>query len=187
MAEANAGKRNVLIGASGKLANEAASKVIKKASLTYRKPTKKYTGSKLSLAGFNPNFTRADLKFDGVDHSEVSYEARVFFNNPKANETTPMTLDNGYAGRFHIFGHGGCFGDVGHCESRGQRRAYDPRPGHPLTPACKTIIATEAIRHALKNYKEVTITVVPIVLSGTKLCDYENVMRFEKVEIVTYV
>jgi|GEM_PF-399751 len=178
--------RNILSGAAGKLATAAAAKIIKKAAASYRKPAKKYTGSKISMEGFSSTFSRADLKFDGVDHAGVSYEARIFFNYPEADESTPLTLDYGYAGRFHIFGHGGCFGDVGHCEIREQRRPFDPRPGHPLTPAGKTVIATEAIRQAMKKWKEVTITVVPIVLSGTKLCDYEDVLKFDKVSIVTY-
>ncbi len=61
-------------------------------------------------------FTRADLVFSGVDHSETSYEVRVFLNNPTADASTPRTAEHGYAGRFVVFGHGGCFGDEGHCE-----------------------------------------------------------------------
>jgi hypothetical protein len=178
--------KQMLQGAAGKIAIDVAAKVIKKAASTYGKRAKKHTGTRISLEGIGANFKRADLKFDGVDHSGVSYEARVFLNNSQADEGTALTSENGYGGRFHIFGHGGCFGDVGHCEIRGQRRAYDPRPGHPLTPATKTVIATEAVRQAVLKSKEVTITVVPVVLSGTELCDYENVLKFDKVSIVTY-
>jgi hypothetical protein len=32
-----------------------------------------------------------------------------------------------------------------------------------------------------------TITVVPIVLSGTKFCDFENVLKFDRVSIVAYI
>ena len=59
---------------------------------------------------------RADLVFSGVDHSQTSYEVRVFLNNPTADASTPRTAEHGYAGRFVVFGHGGCFGDEGHCE-----------------------------------------------------------------------
>ena len=61
-------------------------------------------------------FNRADLEFYGVDLSGPSYKARVFINNPKANSKTPTSIKNGYAGAFHVFGHGGCYGDWGHCE-----------------------------------------------------------------------
>lgn len=146
----------------------------------------KYSSSSLNLEGIRKGFARADLKFEGVDHAQASFEARVFLNNLNATEKTPMTPDQGYAGKFHIFGHGGCFGDVGHCEIRGPRRPFDPRPSHALTPATKIVVATDAIRHALAEGKNVTVTVVPVVLSGTKLCDYKNVLKFDKISIVTY-
>ena len=38
-------------------------------------------------------FTRADLVFSGVDHSETSYEVRVFLNNPSADASTPRTAE----------------------------------------------------------------------------------------------
>src|SRR5919201_6293347 len=63
-------------------------------------------------------FSRADLQFRGVDHSGPSYEARVFLDNPAAKPSTPTTEDQGFAGSFHVFGHGGWF--------RGLRRR--PRP-----------------------------------------------------------
>jgi tyrosinase len=164
----------------------AAARKSKAAASSYGVAAETYSSSSLSLEGIRHGFTRADLKFDGVDHAQASFEARVFLNNTKATDKTPLTSDQGYAGRFHIFGHGGCFGDVGHCEVRGPRRPYDPRSAHPLTPATKTVIATEAIRKAMTKGTKVTVTVVPIVLSGTKLCDYKNVLKFDKISVVTY-
>ena len=38
-------------------------------------------------------FTRADLVFSEVDHSETSYEVRVFLNNPTADASTPRTAE----------------------------------------------------------------------------------------------
>jgi hypothetical protein len=157
-----------------------------KTSRDVRKVAKKYTSPKIDLEGIQKEFYRADLLFDGVDHAGASYEGRVFLNNPKADDETPTTLENGYAGRYHIFGHGGCFGDVGHCEVNGPRRPYDPRYSHPLTPASKIVIATEAIRRAINQGQEMTVTVVPIITSGTKLCDYENTLKFDNVSVVAY-
>ena len=132
-------------------------------------------------------FVRADLVFDGVDHSGASFEARIFINNPNADAATALTTQNRYAGRFHIFGHGGCFGDTGHCEVRGVPRPYDPRPAHPLTPMRKVVIATEALRKEIKrSANSLTLTIVPVVSSGTDRCDYENVLKFERVSVVTY-
>ena len=155
-------------------------------AVPYGHPARKHTSQSITVAGVETNFSRADLQFDGIQHGGASYEARIFINNPEADAATPRTSDKGYAGRFHIFGHGGCYGDdEGHCEVH-PRRAYDPRPEHPLTPATKSVIATEALRRALKQGKRITVTVVPIVLSGTPECDYENVVGFEKIKVLTY-
>src|SRR5690242_17965704 len=89
---------------------------------------KKYVSGKIGLGPLSTAFSRADLVFEGVDHAGVSYEGRIFLNNEGADEKTPKTPSNGYAGSYHIFGHGGCFGDVGHCDIHGLPRAYDPRP-----------------------------------------------------------
>jgi hypothetical protein len=158
------------------------------APVTYsqHKPAKKYVSGQISLQGVSSKFKRADLVFDCIDHSGVSYEGRVYINNTAADAVTPKSAESGYAGSFHIFGHGGCFGDVGHCEVRGTPRRYDPRPSHQLTPAKKILIATEAIRKAISQGKEMTVTVVPIVRAGTPLCDYENVVKFERISVFTY-
>ena len=66
-------------------------------------------------------FTRADIEFEGLDHSSASYEGRVFINKPDADAGTPLN-DPAYAGSYFIFGHGGCLGDVGSYVKRGARR-----------------------------------------------------------------
>jgi hypothetical protein len=148
---------------------------------------KKHVTTAISTECLAAGFVRADLVFDGLDHSGASFEARIFINNPDADATTEMTAQNRYAGRFHIFGHGGCFGDTGHCEVRGVPRPYDPRPAHPLTPMRKVVIATEALRREIRRSgKGLTLTIVPIVHSGTERCDYENVLKFDRVSVVTY-
>lgn len=146
----------------------------------------RYTSPEVRLDTLDRDFARADIVFEDVDHSGASFEARVFLNNPDANENTEKALESGYAGSFHIFGHGGCFGDdENHCEVR-TRRPYDPRPAHPLTPARKVVIATDAVRRALEQDDTATITVVPILLSLTEKSDTENVLKFKQVAIISY-
>src|SRR4051812_45824779 len=99
----------------------------------------------LDLTGADRGFSRADLEFHGLDHAGASYSAHVYINNIKADASTPKDAKSGYAGTFHIFGHGGCFGEVGHCDVH-PRRLYDPRGDHPLVPARKVLIATDAIQ-----------------------------------------
>jgi len=138
-----------------------------------------YISPDLDLSDLGDQFETAHVHFIGLDHAGLSYHARIFLNNPKADETTPLDDDSGYAGAFHIFGHGGCFGDVGHCTVT-SRRAYDPRPAHPLQPANKRVVATDAIKRELKKGKTVTVTVVAIPVGPAD----EEPLKFDELEIV---
>lgn len=145
-----------------------------------------YVSAAIDLGSMTRAFSRADLVFDDVDHSGASFEARVFINNPKADASTPRTDEAGYAGSFHVFGHGGCFGDEGHCDVV-PRRALDPRPAHPLTPIRRTVIATDAVRRAMGSGDSATLTVVPIVTGMTPKVDPDaEVLRFDRVTLVAY-
>lgn len=130
--------------------------------------------------------TRVDIEFHGVDHSGASFEGRVFLNNPNANEDTELTLSEGYVGSFNIFGHGGCYGDVGHCEVRAEPGLYDPRPSHVLTPVKTVVTATEVLRGLVTQGEDIEVTVVPVITSLTEQCDLEDVFKFDRLSIVTY-
>src|SRR5919108_5340178 len=92
-------------------------------------------------------FERADLIFEGVDHRNESFEARIFFDNPDADENTATDEESGYAGSFVIFGHGGCAGDEGHCEiPENPDDTDDLRLPHPLHPATKLVVVTDALK-----------------------------------------
>ncbi|HEY5988681.1 MAG TPA: hypothetical protein VIV12_20220 [Streptosporangiaceae bacterium] len=145
-----------------------------------------YSSQPISVAGIDREFARADIEFHELDHSGASFEGRVFLNNTSADEKTETSPAHGYAGSFHVFGHGGCFGDEGHCDVA-PRRTYDPRPAHPLAPAVKVVIATGALRAALSGSPEtITVTVVPVVTSLTGKCGPDDVLSFSTVRIVTY-
>jgi len=131
-------------------------------------------------------FQRADILFHEVDHSGATFEARIFFNNPDANETTPKTAETGYAGSFHIFGHGGCWGDDGHCDVPASRRPFDSRPPHHMIPAEKVVTITDALKRALESGPNITISVVPVIMSATEKCDVEDPLHFSSFEIATY-
>jgi tyrosinase len=131
----------------------------------------KYTSDTINCAAIDPTSSRVDIEFHEVDHAGASYEGRVYINKPDADENTGYD-DASYAGSYHVFGHGGCLGDEGHCDVE-PRRMYDPRPAHPLTKAKKVVICNDAVNTALKEYSEVTVTVVPIV----EPLPYDNVDR----------
>ena len=148
---------------------------------------KTYRSTKMiSVAELPTQFSRADLEFIGVDHSGASYEARVFVNNPNADLNTPQTEASGYAGSFNIFGHGGCFGDLGHCDITEPRDGFDPRPAHPLLPIKKVVVATTAIKNAVAQHADITITVVPIVKSWTENSDLQDFLKFDHINLITY-
>jgi hypothetical protein len=152
-------------------------------------PAKTYTSKPVPIdfAGPEHRYVRVDLEIYGIFHGEASYEGRIFFNNPEASESTPRTPENGYAGSFYIFGHGGCLGDPGHCEvNEHNREDYDFRAPHPLTPAKKKVTVTDRLREIAKSSKTATITVVPVVTATNELCDDDNVFRFENMRLVSY-
>lgn len=150
------------------------------------KQAKIYVSPPMDATSMQHDYSRADIQFHNVDHSEASYQALVFLNNENANADTPTDDANGYAGSFFIFGHGGCYGDEGHCEVPAARRPYDPRPTHPLRRALKIVIATDAVRQATEKSQSFTITVVPLVTAATNRCDIEDVFRCEYIRVVAY-
>jgi tyrosinase len=136
-------------------------------------------------------FVRADLVFTGVDHSEMSYEVRAFLNNPAADEGTPRDLEEGYAGRFVVFGHGGCYGSVGHCDVPTERREpYDLRLPHPLTPQTKIITVTEALEYVIEEGEGELTSVTLVPISKDPLIENqgltESLFKFDSVELRTY-
>jgi hypothetical protein len=152
---------------------------------------KRYVSDQLTAPGLREaDFSRADLEFYGVDHSGPSFEARIFLNNPQAGAETTKDLEQGYVGSFHIFGHGGCFGDIGHCDvPDAPLHEFDRRLPHQLLPQKKVVIVTEPLKqvlHASRSAK-ISVTVVPVVRS-TVLddLDTDDVLRFDRMALVTY-
>jgi hypothetical protein len=76
---------------------------------------RRFASKPLDVPADREEITRADLIFYGVDHSGPSYEARIFLDSPHAHADTPRDIEQGYAGSFAVFGHGGCYGDEGPC------------------------------------------------------------------------
>jgi hypothetical protein len=161
--------------------------------LTYHRRGGRPTSHAIHFARDNlqrKDFQRADLIFEGVDHAGPSFEARVFLNNAEATEATPRRPENGYAGSFHIFGHGSCFGDAGHCDvtDRG-KAAYDLRGNHPLTPAQKVLIITDALKQVLDRDGELHhVKVVPVAYGhpATGAADPEGFLKYDTVHLTTY-
>lgn len=133
----------------------------------------------------NADSPRLDIEFYGIDHSGSSFEARIFLNNQDADKSTPKNQDSGYAGSFYMFGHGGCFGDTGHCDvPQGPRDPFDRRPKHSLTPQTRTVIVNDALWHRLES-EEITVTVVPVASESPVVAE-GNLLSFGLITFVTY-
>jgi hypothetical protein len=144
---------------------------------------------KVDLKNLKKKIYRADLEFDGIDHSSASYEGRVFINNPRATYVTGKKAENGYVGSLYVFGHGGCFGDIGHCDVHGERRPYDFRSAHQLTPIKKRLIITESLFRRIKNKDELIVTIVPVLPKGmmmTNIKHPEDVIKLNSISLITY-
>jgi hypothetical protein len=136
-------------------------------------------------------FTRADVVVTGVDHSETSYEVRLYLNNPAATADTPRTAEHGYAGRFTVFGHGGCYGDEGHCEVPAPSTdSTDLRPAHPLTPLDTYVTITDALRQVLARDGALqTVTLVPVAITPRRADrrPAPELLHFAEVTLRTYL
>lgn len=146
----------------------------------------KYTSALISLPlRSDTGSSRLDIEFHGIDHSGSSFEARVFLNNQDVDESTPKNQNSGYAGSFYIFGHGGCFGDTGHCDvPQGPRDPFDRRPKHSLTPQTRTVIVNDELWRRLES-QEVTVTVVPVA-SESPVTAEDNLLSFGHIAFVVY-
>jgi hypothetical protein len=94
---------------------------------------------------------RADITVSGLDHGGLSYEVRVFVENPTADADTPLADGAGYAGSIHVYGQG--------------------RPGPAAgdvdaTRPPRSIVATEAVRARIARGDALSITLVPVAVGG---------------------
>jgi hypothetical protein len=121
----------------------------------------------------------AELLFSGVEQGGPSFEGRVFLNNPDADESTPQTSEEGYAGSFHVYGYG-----EPAPPGIARARALRSERHQPIAPISKRLRPDEeALRTALGRSDELTITVVPVsVEPGAPVTE----RTFERVELVRH-
>jgi tyrosinase len=128
------------------------------------------------------DFHHADLEIGGIKHTGSSYEGLVYIDNPGANAGTGKDEEAGYAGSFHVFGHGGCFGAEGHCDAPDERRRFDNRPLARAIRMKKRVDITEALRRAAASRAEIQLTIV----ARTSDPDPDGVLDVKRLSIVTY-
>ena len=141
-----------------------------------------FTSKPIELPPAGRPFARADLIFNGVDHSGASFEGQVFLD-PRGVGRDASREHRAYVGSFFVFGHGGCFGDIGHCDLPRERDPFDLRPPHQLEPATRILTVTEALEGLLgRGVEGAKVTVI----ARTAAKRPANVLAFEKVRLATY-
>jgi tyrosinase len=141
-----------------------------------------FTSTPIELPLGNHPFARADLIFHGLDHSGASFEGQVFLD-PRGVGRDAGADHRAYVGSFFVFGHGGCFGDIGHCDIPAERDPFDLRPPHQLEPATRILTVTEAVEGLLvRDVEAAKVTVI----ARTAEKRPANVLAFEKVRLATY-
>lgn len=120
---------------------------------------RRYDSGEVPLPPIAENADSGELIFYGVERRGASYEARVFVNNRQAALDTPRELADGYAGRFTVFGHGGCVGDSGHCDHAVEEDpAFELRLPQGLPGITKTVpLSAEAVRRLQGDTFTVTV------------------------------
>ncbi|HET9592290.1 MAG TPA: hypothetical protein VFP17_05170 [Solirubrobacterales bacterium] len=142
----------------------------------------RFTSQPIELPAADHPFARADLIFYGLDHSGASYEGQVFLDQRGVGSGADPS-HRAYVGSFFIFGHGGCFGDVGHCDIPRERDPFDLRPAHQLEPALRILTVTEPLRDLVQRGVEAAkVTVVARASGGAP----DDVLAFETVRLATY-
>lgn len=142
----------------------------------------RFASDPLELPPASRPFDRADLIFYGIDHSGPSYEARVFLDQRGVSHGADST-HRAYVGSFFIFGHNGCFGDVGHCDIPSECDPFDLRPAHQLEPAMRIITVTDPVRSLLERELEAAKVTVTAHTAGRASND---VLAFETLRLATY-
>lgn len=142
----------------------------------------RFTTDPIELPPRDRPFERADLIFYGIDHSGPSFEARIFID-PRGVGGDADSTHRAYAGNFFVFGHGGCFGDRGHCDVPRERDPFDLRPPHQLEPAGRILTVTEPVQRLLERGTETAKVTVIARTAGRKAAD---VLAFETVRLLTY-
>ncbi len=141
----------------------------------------RFTSKPIELPPVDRPFERADLIFYGLDHSGASFEGQVFL------DTRGVSRDAGadhraYVGSFFILGHGGCFGDLGHCDIPSERDPFDLRPPHQLEPATRILTVTDAVRALIDRGREKAVVTVVAHATGRS----NEVLAFETVRLASY-
>jgi hypothetical protein len=132
-----------------------------------------------SLGHVDPDFHRAEIRFEGLTPPKDSFTVRVFVNDTKADASTKTDGNADFLGAQGFFGHGECFGDEGHCDPK-PRDIFDPRPRHHYNPIRVRLNVTRPLRALVRKGAKLDnapITLVVVDAQGKEIP--ESGLHFE--------
>ena len=116
---------------------------------------------------------KAILKLHKVVPPIRSFGLRIFLNQPDANENTPVTNNDHFAGYLSFFGHGDCVGGPGHCAMPAPKKKFDLRPRGHNRPANYSLDITRTAKRLLdQGAKDLQVKLVTIGTEGLELYDH---------------
>jgi tyrosinase len=123
------------------------------------------------------DFSRADVRFEGLTPPEDSFAVRVFADQDDATAQTPTEGNPHFLGTRFFFGHGECGGADGHCDPV-PRDIFDLRPQHHYAPRQIHVNVTKRLKKLIaagragsEGKKDATITLVAVDTHGNALED----------------
>jgi tyrosinase len=134
------------------------------------------------------DFTRADVRFEGLIPPVESLAVRIFADQTDATATTPTEGNPHYLGTRYFFGHGDCGGAEGHCEPV-TRDIFDLRPPHHYDPRQLRVNVTKELKNLIRAAgpeaaakKDAEITLVAVDGEGLEIEDAE--LYFEGLSLI---
>jgi tyrosinase len=147
------------------------------------------TVASFPLHTVDPDFHRAELRFEGLTPPEDTFAIRIFADQPDAGAQTPTEGNPHYLGTRYFLGHGECGGAQGHCDPT-PRDIFDLRPQHHYAPVQVRVNVTKRLRTLIAgNTPKVSntagdapITLVAVDRAGREI--EEPGLRFEGLSVV---
>jgi hypothetical protein len=129
------------------------------------------------LGAVDPDFERAELRFEELSPPAASFELRIFLDQPGAGAKTPTAGNPRYIGSQFFYGLG----------AEAERNAPEDklRGAGQFAPTQIRLNVTSELRRFLAqaNRRTVTVTPVAVDLQGNEIRDPG--LRFEAVSLVT--
>jgi tyrosinase len=129
------------------------------------------------LDGIDPDFARAEVRFEGLEPPADSFEVRVFLDEPSANARTPTDRNPRYIGSQYFYGSGSSRAPSGSRASAARAKqlaATDIRLN--VTDALRTFLASAKTKSA-------PVTLVAVDNDGKEIA--EPGLRFDRVSLAT--